>query len=233
MIFDFTILFLTMSRQYANQSILTLQNPIWLASNCLHFTGKCPNFQQLDYYFLLFVDVTKRDLYNLQMAQNSLGKAIAKTSKYQDITPILHSLHWLPVEQRIQFKMCLIFHKALHLISWTISATCSPLIQHTSNYCAWSTYSTLTHAVPCTWTVLDSRAFSVTGSKLLNRLPCFVCYVGCLLPFRSKLKTYLDQFVFLPLLDSLVIWPIGFWLYSQLEFHLNSPLIEVFMVTGQ
>lgn len=39
---------------------------------------------------------------------------LAGTRKHHHITPILKSLNWLPSQQRIQFKILLLFFKALH-----------------------------------------------------------------------------------------------------------------------
>src|SRR5688572_1793491 len=50
----------------------------------------------------------------VQRVQNSLARAITNTSKYEHITPVLKSLHWLPVQQRIRFKLGLIVYKTLN-----------------------------------------------------------------------------------------------------------------------
>ena len=38
---------------------------------------------------------------------------ITNTSKYQHITPTLKKLHWLPIKQRIDYKLCLLTYKTL------------------------------------------------------------------------------------------------------------------------
>ena len=38
---------------------------------------------------------------------------ISKSSKYQHITPTLKKLHWLPIKQRIDYKICLLTYKTL------------------------------------------------------------------------------------------------------------------------
>ena len=43
----------------------------------------------------------------------SLAGVITNTSKYQHFTPILKQLHWLPIEQRIEYKLCLLTYKTL------------------------------------------------------------------------------------------------------------------------
>ncbi len=42
---------------------------------------------------------------SLQMAQNTAARILTKTSKFDHITLILPSLHWLPVHVRSDFKM--------------------------------------------------------------------------------------------------------------------------------
>ena len=39
---------------------------------------------------------------------------LTRTRKHNHITPILQKLHWLPVRQRIIFKLLLLTYKALH-----------------------------------------------------------------------------------------------------------------------
>ena len=41
----------------------------------------------------------------LQRVQNTAARILTRTLKFDHITPILHDLHWLPIEQRIKFKM--------------------------------------------------------------------------------------------------------------------------------
>ncbi|KAF7640585.1 hypothetical protein LDENG_00032240, partial [Lucifuga dentata] len=41
-------------------------------------------------------------------------RILTKTRKYDHITPVLASLHWLPVQARADFKVLLLTYKALH-----------------------------------------------------------------------------------------------------------------------
>ena len=60
---------------------------------------------KLDYCNSLYFGISKHNLSHLQRIQNSLARAITFTSKRNHITPILKELHWLPVKQRIDFKI--------------------------------------------------------------------------------------------------------------------------------
>ena len=39
----------------------------------------------------------------LQRVQNPAARVVTKASRYDDVTPILETLHWLPVRYRIQY----------------------------------------------------------------------------------------------------------------------------------
>ena len=52
-------------------------------------------------------------LKNLQYVQNAAARIITCSRKHKHITPIFTDLHWLPIEERIQFKVFLLTYKIL------------------------------------------------------------------------------------------------------------------------
>ena len=50
----------------------------------------------------------------LQRVQNAAAKLITKNKKHDHVTPLLHDLHWLPVEDRIIFKVLLLVFKSMN-----------------------------------------------------------------------------------------------------------------------
>ena len=69
---------------------------------------------RLDYCNYLFLSLADFELRRLQLVQNSLCRAVTRSSKYSHITPQLKKLHWLPVKYRIQFNIGLITYKILN-----------------------------------------------------------------------------------------------------------------------
>jgi len=67
---------------------------------------------RIDYCNSLLYGISKYNINRLQRIQNSVARIVASVSKY--VTPIFRKLHWLPVEQRIQFKMLLTTYKAIN-----------------------------------------------------------------------------------------------------------------------
>ena len=53
-------------------------------------------------------------LQNVQNAAARIITRVTRTKKYDHITPVLKQLHWLPVNQRINYKILLLTYKALN-----------------------------------------------------------------------------------------------------------------------
>jgi len=58
--------------------------------------------------------VSGRLLRKLQTAQNAAARVVTRSRKFDHVTPVLNELHWLPMVQRVQFKLALIVFKCLH-----------------------------------------------------------------------------------------------------------------------
>lgn len=69
---------------------------------------------RLDYCNSLYFGLPKSSLDRLQLVQNAAARLLTGTRKREHITPVLASLHWLPVKFRIDFKILLYVFKALH-----------------------------------------------------------------------------------------------------------------------
>jgi len=68
---------------------------------------------RLDYCNSLLYGTSKGNIQRLQRVQNTLARVVSGTKKRDHIKPVLQDLHWLPVSQRIDYKVALITHKVL------------------------------------------------------------------------------------------------------------------------
>ncbi len=55
-----------------------------------------------------------RNLSRLQLVQNAAARLLTRTKLHHHITPVLASLHWLPVYFRIDIEIILLTYKALN-----------------------------------------------------------------------------------------------------------------------
>ena len=150
---------------------------------------------RLDYCNSLLFGVTKANVTKLQRVQNSLARVIMDVSKYDHITPVLKSLHWLPIKQRIDFKVGVITYKTLHLNQpWYLQQMLTPQTYSHSTRSS----DCMTLVVPRTKTSLGARAFSVAGPSFWNSLPKPVRLSESLESFRSRLKTHLFHLAYPP-----------------------------------
>ena len=60
---------------------------------------------RLDYCNSLLYGLPASTLHHLQRIQNIAARILTRSKKFEHITPVLQALHWLPVEQRIIFKL--------------------------------------------------------------------------------------------------------------------------------
>ena len=68
---------------------------------------------KLDYCNSLYLNLPAYQLSRLQHIQNSLARVVCLVPKHHHITPHLHSLHWLKIPQRIDYKLCSITYSLL------------------------------------------------------------------------------------------------------------------------
>ena len=68
---------------------------------------------RLDYCNSLLVGAADCVIRKLQGVQNAAARLITVTRKFDHTTPILRDLHWLPVHQRIKYKIAMLVNKCL------------------------------------------------------------------------------------------------------------------------
>ncbi len=72
---------------------------------------------RLDYCNALRGSCTASLINKLQRVQHSAARVLTRSSKYDYITPIVQSLHWLPIKFHISYKILLLAYKALNSLA--------------------------------------------------------------------------------------------------------------------
>lgn len=150
---------------------------------------------RLDYGNALLHGVNSSIITKLQRVQNTAARLITRKKKHEHITPVLMSLHWLPIQYRCQYKILLYVFKALHgkapvylqdLVSIykptrTLRSESSNLLQ-VPNDVRTQTYG--------------ERRFDKSAATLWNSLPSNLRNVSSEDIFKKDLKTHLFKLAF-------------------------------------
>ena len=74
----------------------------------------CMVTSRLDYGNALLCGISNPLINKMQQIQNYAARLITGASTLQHITPLLISLHWLPIRYRINYKFLVFAYKAIH-----------------------------------------------------------------------------------------------------------------------
>ena len=143
---------------------------------------------RLDFQNSLLLGLPNIEMSRLQRAQNSAARLLAKSRKREHITPILKQLHWLPVRQRVEYKVLTLIHAALHGLAspiyikdlFTVYTPSRRLRSANDPWCL---------KVPHARGAYGDRSVHTLGPKLWNELPCALRADPCKNNFKKNLKT--------------------------------------------
>jgi len=152
---------------------------------------------RLDYWYSVFHGISVDNLQALQSVLNSGARRIMRKWKYEHITAILRGdLHWLPIRQRITYKLCTIVYKCLY----------TGQLHHIWQKCVFRLLPALAvvvfvqqHLSPCRTRTITyvSRSFTVSGPRVWNDLsPTLHSSSNTLGQFQSRLKTTLFRLAY-------------------------------------
>src|SRR6218665_515578 len=147
---------------------------------------------RLDYCNSLFAGLSDDRINKLQSVLRSAAHLVLRKEKFDHFTDDLRDqLHWLPIRQRIQYKLGLLIYKCLHGDAPSYLTDMIPRVGKGSQRLRSAAHGNL--AVPPTRTVrMGLRSFAVSGPTLWNSSPVELKTMQIPLEsFKSKLKTYL------------------------------------------
>jgi hypothetical protein len=125
----------------------------------------------IDYGNALLVGLPATRLAKLQRVQNSAARLIMGVSRRESITPVLCSLHWLPVCQRIEVKIAVqVFRCLVGLAPQYLSALIS---LRDAGRESRSSFQLLLFSPRSHMTSFGDRAFSVASPRITPYPPTF------------------------------------------------------------
>src|SRR5437870_7694058 len=162
-------------------SSLDRSSAIILANSIVH--------SKLDYCNSLLYGLPASSTIRLQYVQNSLARVVCKSSRMQSHTSsLLSNLHWLPVTQRIKYKIAVLKFKTLYFGKPAYLSELLTLYKPSRNLHS-SDANLLT--VPFIRTNLRRRSFSFAARTEWNKLPPDLRSCSSVSTLCTKLKTHL------------------------------------------
>ena len=146
----------------------------------------------LDYCNSLLFGCPQYLLNKLQKVQNNAARLVLRVSKTDHISPHLASLHWLPIDSRIQYKLSSLCYNCLNSTAPDYLTELLRIYKPTRQLRSSSDTSIL--CIPAVRThSLGQRSFSYAAPTVWNTLPYEIRSSNTISSFKSSLKTYLFQ----------------------------------------
>ncbi|XP_042341350.1 uncharacterized protein LOC121942262, partial [Plectropomus leopardus] len=143
---------------------------------------------RLDYCNSLLFGCPNKSLRSLQLVQNAAARVLTRSKKRDHISPVLASLHWLPVKSRIEFKILLLTYKALN--GQAPSYLSQLIVPYQPSRSLRSENAGLLVVPKISKSRLGTRAFSYHAPLLWNHLPFSVREADTVSTFKGRLKTF-------------------------------------------
>ena len=151
---------------------------------------------RIDYRNSLLCGLPHNSLNKLRWVQNAAARLITGTAKFSHITPVLRTLHWLPIKQRVQFKVLILVFKAINGLAPNyvinlVNILCpGKYLLRRNNEILLEPYNGKTKKTP------GDRAFAVAAPRFFNSLPRETRHETCFNTFKTKVKTFLFRAAF-------------------------------------
>jgi len=146
---------------------------------------------RLDYCNSLLHGTTAKNIKRLQTVQNDLARTVLQVSRRTSASQSLKNLHWLPIKQRIDFKIATTVYKLRQ--TKTPAYLSELIVDYQPSRTLRSADKLLLRELegPVRKLAFSSKAFSIFGPTVWNSLPVNCRSCSSLETFKRTLKTEL------------------------------------------
>ena len=146
---------------------------------------------RLDYCNAIYAGLPAVTLAPLQRVLHSAARLVYDLKPSDHVTPVLKHLHWFPIKERVDYKLCMLVHcvstgRAPLYMSDMLTA-CADV----SSLSRLRASSSGDYVVPRTRLKFGERAFAIAAPRIWNKLPCELKSMKCTSSFKRSLKTFL------------------------------------------
>ena len=146
---------------------------------------------RIDYCNSLLAGISETLLKRLVNIQRTAARIVTRKRKYDPISSDLLELHWLPIKQRIAFKILVIVYKCLHQTAPDYLSELLHVSTSRRNLRSTSTTSVILTEHRTQRSTFADRSFSCYGPKLWNALPNHIKSASSIDIFKKLLKQHL------------------------------------------
>ena len=147
---------------------------------------------RVDYGNATLAGIPAYAISRLQSALNASARLVFSLQKYDSVMLLLQELHWLKVEQRIEYKLAVLVYRCLHGIAPQYLANDFRRVADLGTRRRLRSASTPALVVPPSrLSTVGDRAFPVAAVRVWNSLPDFVTASTSQPMFKRHLKTVL------------------------------------------
>ena len=132
-----------------------------------------------------------KSISKLQRVQNAAARLITNAPRYDQVTPVLRSLHWLPVKERVTFKILTLSFKAIHGLARDYTQSLVTLQRPSRYFLRRNKERFLKPYGQKSLKTLGDRAFAVAAAHLFNALPRYIRDEDNFNRFKTLVKTFL------------------------------------------
>ena len=145
----------------------------FLDHDTCHLVVRALVLSRVDYGNALLLGANTTDIQRLQRIQNWAAKLICRVTKSDHATPCLRKLHWLPIRERIDFKILTYVYKCLYGTAPSYLSSLFSLYRPTRSGLRSSSDTTrlAVHRSIKTLKTADNRSLTYVVPRMWNHLP--------------------------------------------------------------